>query len=417
MSSTLELAIVGSGPSGCYLAQAIHRALPDAAITIFDRLPVPFGLIRYGVAADHQHTKAITRQFDRLFAEPQVRFAGNIELGTDLSLNELRQAFDVVVLATGLLADRELDVPGASLAGVYGAGSLTRLLNTHPSQQEEFPELGSEVVIIGGGNVAIDLLRFLVKDDTEYDGSDISEAALQRYLRDPAVNITLLNRSLVAQAKSDPQMLAELVKLRGGSYEIPGLAHMQPSTEDRVAQARYAALQALSERPIAPGAHVTLRFGAVPISVLGEDRVSGVEFTVDGRIERVPASAVLLATGFHAGADPLAELIAVPAESGRIAPGLYRTGWAKRGPRGAIPENRACAKSVADEILEDLRARGNDTKSGGYAALPESLRASAVSFAHWQRIDAHERESASANRSRNKISDVSEMLRISRDKA
>lgn len=414
MPSPLELAIVGSGPAGCYLAQALQRALPEAKITIFDRLPVPFGLIRYGVAADHQHTKMITRQFDRLFAEHNVRFAGNIELGAELGIAELREAFDVVVLATGLYADSGPELPGSTLQGVYGAGVITRVLNSHPAERAEFPTLGSDVVIIGGGNVAIDLLRFLLKTDAEYQGSDIAEHALQRYLAAPAERITLLNRSRVEDAKSDPQMLAELAKLSAGKYQLSGVPETPLDTLDRQAAARYAALLALQAREQATGASVRLNFAAVPIRVLGEQRVTGVEFERSGKIERVEASAVLFATGFTAGTDPLAGYVAQASESGRIEPGLYRTGWAKRGPRGAIPENRACAKAVSEEILADLETFGPAGNAGGFDALPEHIRAGAVSFAQWQQLDAHERAHAGNDRVRKKIIDLAEMLRISR---
>lgn len=414
MSSTLEMAIIGSGPAGCYLAQSILRILPEVNITIIDRLAVPFGLIRYGVAADHQHTKAITRQFDRLFAEPNVRFAGNIEVGTRLSLAELREAFHVVVFATGLYADNKMPLPGSNLPGVYHSGNLTRVLNSHPSELPEFPALGNDVVIIGGGNVAIDLLRFLVKTGADYQGSDIAEHALDSYLGQAAERVTLLNRSPMEEAKSDPQMLAELAKLPSGNYEVLGNFDASAETLDRQATARLTALQALRSRDTAPGASVTLCFGATPVRVLGEQHVTGIEYDLGGKTERIDASAVIIATGFSAGNDVFAEYVSQASESGRIQPGLYRTGWAKRGPRGAIPENRACAKAVAEEIVADLAALDTARRVGGFDALPREVRESAISFAQWQQLDAHERAAAGADRVRRKIYDSAEMLRISR---
>ncbi|MDI6022197.1 FAD-dependent oxidoreductase [Leucobacter sp. UT-8R-CII-1-4] len=419
MSSTLEMAIIGSGPAGCYLAQSIQRMLPEANLTIIDRLPVPFGLIRYGVAADHQHTKAITRQFDRLFVAPNVRFAGNIEVGTDVSVAELRAAFDTVVFATGLYADNSIHLPGEELAGVYGSGTITRLLNSHPAERSELPTLGEDVVIVGGGNVAIDLLRFLVKTGADYQGSDIAEHALASYLESPAARVTLLNRSQITNAKSDPQMLAELAKLEAGNYQIFGLSETialeeQAGTLDRQATARLAALRALQSREAAPGASVRLRFGATPVRLVGDQRVSAIEFEQDGKLEQIEASSVLIATGFSAGNDPLATYVATPSQTGRIEMGLYRTGWAKRGPRGAIPENRACAKAVAEEIVADLAESTGPIGRGGFESLPEDVRTNSISYEQWHLLDAHERAQAGPDRVRRKILDTAEMLRIAR---
>ncbi|MFV0435520.1 MAG: FAD-dependent oxidoreductase [Leucobacter sp.] len=415
-----KIAIVGSGPSGCYLAQSVLRGAPGAEITIIDRLASPFGLIRYGVAADHQHTKAITRQFDRLFRSGSVRFAGNVEIGRDLSLNELRQLFDAVVLATGLSADRELGVPGAELPGVIGAGVITRTLNAHPDEADELPRLGSDPVIIGGGNVAIDVLRFLVKDRAGFDASDVSDAALDAYLAAPAERVTLVSRSGAAASKGDPQMLRELAALPRAVYFSPDDVSADPaSAPDRATAARVAAISEMisADRAAHPGPQVALRFGLSPVRVLGTDRVEGVEFASGDELLVVPATSVITAIGFAPlAAGHLAELLAEHSEIGRIEPGLYRTGWAKRGPRGAIPENRACARSVADEILADLRD-GSLTPSPekpGFEGLPEPVRERAVDYDHWLALETHERENAPKGRVRRKLSDHDLIVSVAR---
>lgn len=415
-----QVAIVGSGPSGCYLAQSLLRAIPEAHITIFDRLASPFGLIRYGVAADHQHTKAITRQFDRLFQTPGVRFAGNLVIGEDLSLAELRAHFDAVVLATGLAADRGLAIPGSDLAGVYGAGTITRVLNSHPSERAQLPALGSDVVVIGAGNVALDILRFLVKDVADYADSDIADAALSGYLADPAQRVTLVSRSGPADSKGDPQMLKELAALARARYHTPESLEPSPSaTLDRTQSARLAALTDLVsvDRAAHPGPAVELRFGLTPLRVVGDEHVTAVEFTDGVDVMTVPATSVISAIGFTAaGAGEIEPLVAEGSETGRIAEGLYRTGWAKRGPRGAIPENRACAKAVSDEIVADLTSGALTVSEAtlGFEGLPDTVRAQAVSYDQWLALDARERELAAPARVRRKFTDHDRMVAIAR---
>lgn len=415
-----KIAVIGSGPSGCYLAQAVLRGVSGAQVTVIDRLASPFGLIRYGVAADHQNTKAITRQFDRLFQSDAVRFAGNIEIGRDLSLAELSAHFDAVVLATGLSADRPLGVPGDRLAGVHGSGAITRTLNSHPDQGLRLPDFGSDPVIIGAGNVAIDLLRFLVKDQADFEGSDVADPALDAYLAAPAERITLASRSGAAASKGDPQMLKELAALPRAVYSSPDdLGAGAPAELDRVAAARVAAFADMiaADRPEHPGPRVELRFGLTPVRVLGSDHVEGVEFAAGDETVIVPATSIITAIGFTPLADDhLSELVAEHSDIGRIEPGLYRTGWAKRGPRGAIPENRACAKSVADEIMADL-ADGSlavSPEKSGFDGLPDEVRARAIGYHHWLALEAHERENAPEGRVRRKLSDHDRMVAVAR---
>lgn len=417
-TAPLQIAIIGSGPSGCYLAQSLTRSLPDAHITIIDRLASPFGLIRYGVAADHQHTKAISRQFERLFQSENVRFAGNIEVGRDISLEDLRTHFHVVALATGLSADRGLELPGATLDGVVGSGSLTRVLNAHPNEQTSFPHLGDDVVIIGGGNVALDVLRFLVKGSADYDASDISDDALERYLDSPAARVTMVSRSRAPESKGDPLMFRELATLPRAQYSSPDSLDARGDL-DRTQSARITALQELTghERPAHPGPCVTLRFGLDPLQIMGDTHVEAVKFRSGEDTITIPATSVITAVGFApATSDALATLLSESAETGRLEPGLYRTGWAKRGPRGAIPENRACAKAVADEITTDLPLANltATTATLGFEGLPTEVRERSISFTQWLKLDAHERHLAEGDRVRRKLPDHDHMVDIAR---
>ncbi|MFD5599528.1 FAD-dependent oxidoreductase [Leucobacter sp. NPDC058333] len=424
-----KIAIVGSGPAGCYLAQSLRRSLPDAELTVLDRAAAPYGLIRYGVAPDHQHTKAITRQFDRLFQSPEVRFVGGIDIDTDVTLASLREIFDVVVLATGLPLDRAITVPGAELAGVYAAGEIVRALNAHPeAASAQLPQLGTDVVVIGAGNVALDLVRFLVKDRSGYIGSDVHDAALEQYVAAPAQRVTVVSRSSAAESKGDPQMLSELATLPRASYAVThaGRNDTTESHDDRTITARLAAIAALADpaRGTLPGPTVSLRFGALPTRILGTEHVTGIELACGTETVTVPATAVITAIGFRPAvgaeattAQTAAGVIAsLPANltTGRIERGLYRVGWAQRGPRGAIPENRASAKLVADEIVADLGARAQPSLAVGFAGLDAELRTRAIDFSQWLTLDAHERATAPTGRVRQKVISHTAMIDIAR---
>ena len=210
---TSKIAIVGAGPSGCFVAQSLGKACPDAEITIVDRLPVPYGLVRYGVAPDHQGTKAVIRQFARLFEKQGVTFTGNLCVGdddsADLSFAELRGMFDAVVLATGLSEDRRLGLVGEEARGVYGSGAVTRFWNDHPSDQALAPEFGNRVVVVGNGNVALDVVRLLAKGTDDFNGSDFDPARVVTSVTD----IHIVGRSPAHGAKFDAVMVKELAKI------------------------------------------------------------------------------------------------------------------------------------------------------------------------------------------------------------
>lgn len=426
MASTPSVAIIGSGPSGCYLAQGLRKQWPDAEITIFDQLASPFGLVRYGVAADHQSTKAVTRQFDRLFERENVQFAGNIRVGRDVSLEELQDAYSVVAFATGLTKDRVLGIEGDTLEGVIGAGVITHQLNSHPHFTDITPSFGDSVTIIGNGNVAMDILRFLLKRPADYEGSDVNDAMVDAYNEHRATRIDIVGRSVVADAKCDALMLRELGKIPGVSFSTDADLS-EPAEADRAVSARIAAVRELVElEPTEPvTTEVFFHFGWTPARVTGTDRVEAVDFvgTADASASlHLETNSVIAAIGFelHNDAPEMfgsasIDLSADPS-TGRFGDGLYRTGWFKRGPRGTIPENRADAKLVADEIIADVEAGIVNTAATqtGFAALPTHVRERAVSFADWQRLDAHELAQAKSGRVRNKLADHDAMVTIAR---
>lgn len=416
----IHIAIVGSGPSGCFMAQALHKAWPEANITIFDRLAVPYGLIRYGVAADHQHTKAVTRQFDRMFTSGQVCFAGNIDVGVDVGLDQLRAHFDVVVLASGRWRDRPLAIPGARLPGVIVAGDIVNALNVVPRPALPMPVIGRRVIVVGAGNVAFDMVRFLIKTPADFADSDISDPALSQYQAAPARRVTLLSRSPIALAKADVAMVKELSKV--GNVRFTFANSIPATATNHVGRKREAAFAELADRRVRdPRVEVHFVFGAEPGRVRGVDHVEELVLKAapSGEPSTIPADTIISAIGFDVNAPGhwhyARHLDFSPSDdSGRIENGLYRVGWLKRGPHGAIPANRADAYQVAKEIIADvesgqLNLLGNKR---GYIALPVAARQSAVSFEEWQRIDAYERASAPSDRIRKKISNHATMLDV-----
>ncbi len=397
------VAIVGAGPSGCFVAQALLKAMPGVEVDILDRLPVPYGLIRYGVAPDHQGTKAVIRQFERLFERQGVQFFGGVTLGNDLSLDDLREMYDAVVLATGLGADRQLGVPGDDLPGVCGSGAVTRAINDHPFAAPVLPEFGRRVVIVGNGNVALDLARVLAKSADEFEGSDLSPSREKGLAG--VESIEVIGRSPATQARFDPVMLRELGRLSDVRISV-----VDAQGEGKVIEA-LAAID--GHAPENAARTLTFRFGWTPLRLTGRDRLESAGFTASdgsGALLSLPCDSVLTAIGFDDQADRnRAELLANATGDGFLAQGLYAAGWFRRGPRGTIPDSRADAQIVAARLAADLDGKA-DPKPGR-AALARHLSRS-ISYADWQRIDAVERSDCPQGRCRQKIPTLSRMLEI-----
>lgn len=400
-----SIAIVGAGPSGCYTAQALGKSLPQARIDIIDRLPVPYGLVRYGVAADHQGTKAVIRQFERLFERNDVAFFGNVALGRDIALSALREHYDAVVLATGLSQDRALGIEGEDLPGVTGAGRLTRFWNDHPDAEDDTIRLGRKAVVMGNGNVALDLVRILAKSGAEFDGSDLSHHHVVA-LRDANVeSIEIIGRSTAERARFDPVMLRELAKLSDARIDVVGA-----TGEGKVIEA-LAAID--GHAPQGASKRVIFRFGWTPTRLSGDGCLKAAHFTASdgsGATLVIDCDSFLTAIGFSSSG----ELASGPAaEDGFIEPGLYATGWFRRGPRGTIPENRVDAQTVAARIAADL-ASVQSPRPGRDALAP--LLPNATDYHGWQRIDAAERADCPPDRCRIKVRGREKMLELARQK-
>lgn len=410
------IAVIGSGPAGCYCAQSLRKEMPEAQITVIDRMPVPFGLVRYGVAPDHQGTKTVTRQFERLFERQGVRFAGNVEIGRDVSLEQVRQAFDAVVLATGLPGDEVLGIPGDALPSVYGAGRVTRLINGHPDESWGELRFGPTVVLIGMGNVAFDVLRLLVKPLDAMEGSDLDEVTVERLRGHDGQairRIDVVSRSTAASSKFDPHLARELRGITGVRFEVEDTAALREP--DGACDRRVEAVTELVEASEATGRTVVrLRFGLTPERIDEVGGVSTVTFRErDGNVVKIDGHAVVTAIGFVQGDSQdidLGQWPEVEPCSGRLDPGLYRTGWLRRGPRGTIQGNRVDGRAVAALLLEDVRSGTVAVHGPGFTALPASVRSRATDYAGWKTLDAYEVAAAPGGRCRRKVSDRRAMM-------
>jgi len=401
---TSTAVIVGAGPSGCYVAQALRKSCPELEITILDRLPVPYGLVRYGVAPDHQGTKAVISQFSRLFERQNISFAGNLELGEDIDLVALREMFDIVVLATGLSQDRSLGPDFDSLPNVLGSGAVTRAWNGHPDAGGTLPSFGRKVVVIGNGNVAMDIVRLLAKGHGDFDGSDISGPVLC----DTVAEIHLVGRSPADKAKFDPQMVREL----GDIDSLVSVLHETSQIPEADTPVVRALCDLVSQDQGTASIRLHLHFQwNVTGPIIDNGALDGIMLgREDGEVLELTCDSLVTAIGFEDdGTLARADLMAQCDDSGRIGEGLYATGWFRRGPQGTIATNRADAKTVAAKITEDLKTTPRQG-APGHAALREQFADKMVTYADWQVIDAAERAQAAPNRVRAKLTRYEDMM-------
>lgn len=371
------IAIVGSGPSGCYLAQFLRKRWNESEITIFDRLETPYGLVRYGVAPDHIGTKAVAKQFDRLFERDGVRFVGNVEIGTDYTLDQIKEAFDIVVLATGLHGDRDIAVPGANLDGVYGSGEITRLINGHPEESHENVHLGSAITIVGQGNVSIDLVRLLLSSPSELRQHGVHDSVIDCIEQGQISHIDVVGRSAAHLAKYDAAMIRELVKLP----QVRFYADVPPAGSDIEDKEELAKLDALgvlvSNAEDQHASSVRFHFGWTPREITGSGRVSGMNFENvrdPSKALTLETDSVITAIGFTEKPDAVLrrkhhETPETKLEQGYLSPGLYCVGWLRRGPQGTIPANRADAKMVADVIIGAVETGEITPHKPGFTSL------------------------------------------------
>jgi ferredoxin/flavodoxin---NADP+ reductase len=405
-----RVAIIGGGPSGFYAAEALLRSGQAIEVDMFERMPVPYGLVRFGVAPDHPKLKQVTRVFDRIAEMPGFRFFGGIEVGNPPSMEALRSCYHAVILATGAPVSRLMDVPGEALPGSYQAGDFVAWYNGHPDYRHCKFDLSAErAVIIGHGNVALDVARILAKTPDELCHTDIAAHALDALATSRVRDIHLIGRRGPDQTRFAAKELQEFEELADCDplVELDGFPEFSAgSAADDEAQAVFAMLRAFSTRPVANRRRCVFLFGLTPLAIEGDGRVQRISF--GQRQEGVGSSSNTTAIDcglvFSSIGRRAAPVSGIPYDQargvhantgGRIAadgvalPGLYVCGWGKRGPQGTIGTNRGCSVETVANVLADLERldeppRHPDSLFGG------RTNPRYVDYSAWGRIDAQE---------------------------
>ncbi|MBT5780990.1 MAG: FAD-dependent oxidoreductase [Rhodospirillaceae bacterium] len=431
---SLSVAIIGSGPAAFYTADALVKSDSDCRVDIIERLPCPYGLIRFGVAPDHEKTKNVMRAFAKTAAHEDVNFYGNVEIGKDIGLPELRDMYDAVVLAVGAGSDRAVGIPGEDKKGVFGSATFVNWYNGHPDFRDLNPDLDVKgVVVLGNGNVAIDVARVLVKTPGEMAATDLPDYAADPIQASPLSDVYMVGRRGPNEAKYTNVELREMGHLENcvpqiDAAQLPDSVDGEMSDRDRrlreknLATVREFVGRTADEKP----KRVHFVYYAQPVEILGGDNVEAVRFerteVRDGRAvglgEYFEISCGLVVAAIGYTSKPVADTPfderggIVTNDDGRVADGLYAVGWIKRGPSGVIGSNKPDGKLAAEQILADLGPGGGKSGRSGLEAMLSERSVRAVDFAGWQQIEAAEIANAREGAPRKKFVTVAEMLAV-----
>jgi ferredoxin--NADP+ reductase len=446
----LRVAIVGTGPSGFYAAEHLLKKHPGVEIDLIDRLPTPFGLVRGGVAPDHQKIKSVTRVYDKIASQPGVRFLGNVLIGRDLSREELLNHYHAVIYAVGAQSDRPLGIPGEHLAGSHAATEFVGWYNGHPDYQDHSFDLSQEnVVVIGVGNVAVDVTRVLSRTPEELAKTDIASYALEALRNSKVKNVYMIGRRGPVQAAFTNPELKELGEMPGADIVVlpdelaldEGSRSELAKTEDRTPEKNLHTLESFAAKPQdGKPMRIHLRFLLSPLELQGNSRVEAVKLSKNrlapaangdlraeptGESEMIPAGLVFRSVGYLGTGIPGVVFDAkrgiVPNEGGRVvtAPGTpsqgeYVVGWIKRGPTGVIGTNKPDATETTDHLLEDFISGQLDRTLSSRDEIDRILAqrgVRVVTWNDWRKLDQIERERGAAlGRPRLKFTTVAEML-------
>lgn len=431
VDKVMRVAIVGSGPSGFYAAESLQKQVPGVAIDMFERLHAPYGLVRYGVAPDHAKLKQVTRVFDTVAAKPGFRWFGQVTLGRDISLQDLRLRYHAVIIATGAQGRRSLGISGDDLPGSYSAADFVAWYNGHPDYcDHQFDLSGDTAVVVGQGNVALDVARILLKSVDELALTDISSHAVEALRQSKVRKVVLVGRRGPVQAKFTNKELIEFqglndVTAQAWAHELTvneaSQAELDSPTNDEgrhnLAVLHAFAAQTSESQPATPRS-IEFRFCVSPSKLLGDDRVNSLvlertalhgpafaqEATATGQFETLPCKLVFASVGykglpldgvpFNSRSATIRHLDGrVVDDSGVAQAGMYCTGWVKRGPNGVIGTNRNDSMATVATLLADKQAGLLPTPLG-QSDMAELLRGKDVDFVDfkdWARLDAFEK--------------------------
>ena len=442
----LRAAVIGSGPSGIYAADALLKQVQvPVEVDVFDRLPTPYGLVRYGVAPDHLKIKSVTAVFQKVLSDPRVRFLGNVELGRDLSAEELRTHYDAVIYTVGASSDRRLGVPGEDLGGSLSATEFVAWYNGHPdAAAREMLLHASGVAVVGAGNVALDVARILAKTAGELHTSDIAAHALAALEHSKVKDVYLLSRRGPLQAKFTTKELREFGELSGADVvvlpgEIAVSDEAYAAISDNVVKRNVDVLREFAAKvPQGQPRRVHLRFLVSPVELISDagGQVAGVRIEKNrlddqgnavgtGEFETLNAQMVLRSVGYKGAALPGVPFDekrgVIPNTRGRVEnrSGEYAAGWIKRGPSGVIGTNKADAAETVAALLEDAAqlTPAPEASRAAVDALLASRQVDVVSLEDYLRLDAHELSSGqAAGRPRLKVAHREAMFDVIRNR-
>jgi ferredoxin--NADP+ reductase len=454
----LRVAIIGSGPAAFYAAEhLLGRDDLVAQVDMFERLPTPYGLVRYGVAPDHAKIKNVTRVYEKTARRPGFRFFGNVEYGTHLTLADLRRHYHQVCFATGAQTDRRMNIPGEDLRRSYTATEFVAWYNGHPHYRDREFDLSVERVgVVGIGNVAVDVARILCRTPDELRQTDIADYALEALSESRVKEVHILGRRGPAQAAFTNAEVKELGEMEGADFVLrPGETALDPLSQEAVTQSDEPAIQKKVEllqgfaaaQPVGKPKTLTLRFLVSPVELIGDAAGAVVGMTLvqnelyrsdDGslrprpteRVEDLAVEMVFRSVGYRG--VPLPDVPfhekwgIVPNQGGRVSaddgqplPGVYVTGWIKRGPSGVIGTNKPCAAETVQAMVDDV-GRGvvpslEQPDPAACEALVRERQPQAITFEEWCRLDARELERGKVQgRPRVKLTRVDEMLAAAR---
>lgn len=437
----LRVAVIGAGPAGIYAAGALLDAEQSVSVDVFEALPAPFGLVRYGVAPDHPKIKSVSEKLAQILESPRARFLGNVAYGRDITAEELRRHYHAVVHAVGSANERALGIPGEDLDGTFAAADFVAWYNGHPDASDQGYLDARDVVVVGAGNVALDVARMLVTDAEELVPTDTPADVLEAWRSNKATDVYLLARRGPAFAKFTTPELREMAKLNGVDLVLdPADLELDAASERALDSSRGAKRNMgvledwAAKEPSGAPRRVHFRFWSRPTEILGDGRVSGVRverttLNEDGRLvgtgttEDLSAQAVFRAIGY--AGRPLAgvpfdeDSYTVPNTAGRVDgadhPGVYVAGWIKRGPTGVIGTNKSDAAETVRTLLGDAAELPAPEQPGPDAVLA-TLDGKGVRYFRWDqwlKLDDYEiSEGARLGRPRLKVCTVDEMLGI-----